>query len=235
MKTKTLHWTDSLTDSVYALWETATEYRTAYLHAYLARHNAEFDRRRIHDGVIGICRRLNDRGDTRHHRRAPHFHALSLISDAYRRAERELQQRYEDAALLYASGAAWAIASVQRSETPPVVEFTEADGQLAHHGLEISGLDRYAGAHALRVAYQDLAVKLGAAGYAEDLAAREYLADHEAGELHAALDDAAGIADAAYAYGQLAHKALHFVLLEPIRDRERQLALARALRAASDN
>jgi hypothetical protein len=227
--TKTLHWTDSLTDSVYALWEAATEYRTAYLTAYLARQGAEYDRRRIHPGDISIRTPLAG-GGTHHRRRAPHDMALSQVLHTFRTAERELQQRYENAALQYASGAAWAIAAVQRGETPPVVEFTEAapDSDPVLHHLGTSGLDRYAGQRALQAAYADLRARLDAIDYAEDLAMRDHLADHEAGAMHTALDTAAGVADAAYAYGQLAHKALHFVLLGPIRDRERQLALARA-------
>lgn len=51
--------------------------------------------------------------------------------------------------------------------------------------------------------------------FAEYLDERPQLSDHEAGELHEAIDTATGAPDAAYAYGQLAESALHFALLEP--------------------
>lgn len=225
MPEQTQHWTESLFASVYALYETAHEYQTAHRAAQVAVQTVTIDRRHVHEGRV---RPTRDDG-RREGSRAPHEWALFNIHDLYSHTERELRRRYEEAALLYASGAAWAIAAVQGDETPALVEFdVTEDNTLVPHQLSITGLARWTGAEALAAAYDQVRTRMGAAEYAEDLAGRDYVSDYEAGEMHGAMDVAMGLADAAFAYGLLAQRAVNFVLLDPRRAYEREIALARA-------
>ncbi|WP_299542078.1 hypothetical protein [uncultured Streptomyces sp.] len=219
------YWTESLFDSVYALYETATEYRTALGAAQLAVSSVDYDRRRTHEGRIGIEGRTTVHG--RPFTTAPHDRALHLLSRTYRDTETKMRGHFEDSALLYASGTAWAIRTVLEGGTPPVVAFqVDEDRSPVPRGMTIPPLDRYAGATALTAAYEEVVRRAGASEYAEDLAGRDYVSEHEAGEMHAAIDVAEGLAGAAFAYGLLAQRALSFVLLEPRRARERELAAA---------
>ncbi|MFD3654368.1 hypothetical protein [Streptomyces sp. NPDC058620] len=225
------HWTESLFDSVYALYETAREYQIAHRTAQVAVQTVDVDRRKLHEGRIAL-RGLHGRADAdyyRTRRTSPHDDAVFGLSDLYSRAETELRHRYDEAAHLFASGAAWAIGSVQGGETPALVEFnTDEDGAPTRHQLSITGLARYAGTGELTAAYDRWYARMGAAEHAEDLAGRDYVSDHEAGEMHDAIGVAMGLADSAFAYGLLAQRALNFVLLAPRRARESELAAARA-------
>ncbi|MFE4330143.1 hypothetical protein ACFRQM_11955 [Streptomyces sp. NPDC056831] len=225
------HWTESLFDSVYALYETALEYQTAHRAAQVAVQTVEVERRQLHEGRVAL-RGLQGRDDATYYRTrrtSPHANAVFDLHGLYSRTERELHRSYEEAALLYASGAAWAVASVQGDETPALVEFnTGQDGNPVHHRLSITGLERYAGSQELASAYGQVCARMNAAEYAEDLAGRDYVTDHEAGEMHHAIGIAMGLADTAFAYGLLAQRAVSFVLLEPRRARESELAAARA-------
>ncbi|MFC9247782.1 hypothetical protein ACFT7S_28350 [Streptomyces sp. NPDC057136] len=231
MRDKTQYWTESLFDSVYALYETAREYQTAHISAQLAVDTVDFGRRRNHEGRIALEGRTNAYGRTL--TREPHEKALSDLSSLYDRAEAEMHRRYEEAALLYASGAAWAIRSVQNGEQPPVVAFqTDDDGHAVQHLLDIPGLDTYVEGQALDAAYDVLVGCAGSSEYAEDLAGRDYVSEHEAGEMFRAIDASDGLAGAAYAYGLLAQRALNFVLIGPRRAWESELAAARATQSA---
>ncbi len=115
MPEKTQHWTESLFDSVYALYETAAEYRTAVRAAGVTASTVDFDRRVTHEGQIALVGRTNAWGHTAS--RAPHAQALSVLHRLYSTVESETQGHYEAAALLYASGAAWAIRAVQRESS----------------------------------------------------------------------------------------------------------------------
>ena len=123
---------------------------------------------------------------------------------------------------------------VQAGNHPPVVTY-QSDGDAVQHQLHISGLDRYAGGKELDAAYDVLVRCTDASEFAEDLAGRDYVSDHEAGQMFRAIDASDGLADAAYAYGLLAQRALNFVLLEPRRARERELAAARAAQQTSQS
>ncbi|MFF3034646.1 hypothetical protein ACFVS7_27005 [Streptomyces rubiginosohelvolus] len=227
MPEKTTHWTESLFDSVYALYETATEYRTAVRAAGVTASTVDFDRRVTHEGQITLAGRTNAWGHDS--TRTPHAQALSVLHRLYSTVESETQGHYEEAALLYASGAAWAIRAVQRGEQPPRVVFQVDDhGEPGPHATEIPGLDTYADGPALDAAYNALLRCAQAAEYGEELGDREPVSDHEAGEMHRAWAEASGMAEAAYAYGLAAQRALNFVLVEPRRAREREIALARA-------
>jgi hypothetical protein len=96
------------------------------------------------------------------------------------------------------------------------------------HPVRLPELDRYAETAQLKAAHDRLADCLDAERYAEQLAGADYVADHEAGDMFRAGEVAEGIADAAFAYGLLAQRALNFALLGPRRERERQIVKARA-------
>lgn len=221
------HWTESLFDSVYALYETAHEYQLAHRAAQLAVESVNFERRTTHEGRVALEGRTNAYGRTL--TQAPHDRALAALSRVYQNAETQMQRRYEQSALLYASGAAWAIRTVQSGGTPAHVTFeTDPRGDAVPRALHTPGLDRYAGAAALAAAYDAVRRCMDADEHGEDLAGRDYVTEHEAGEMFRAIQDAEGMADAAFAYGLLAQGAFRHVLLEPRRDRERELAAARA-------
>ncbi|MFF9248839.1 hypothetical protein [Streptomyces globisporus] len=224
---KTQHWTASLADSVYALYETANEYRTAYRAAQLQATTVDFVRRMTHEGQVTLAGRPNAWG--RDSTRTPHSRALSALHRLYGTLESETQGHYEEAALLYASGAAWAVRAVLRGEQPPRVVFQVDDhGEPGPHALEIPGLDTYAEGPALDAAYNALVRCMQAAEYGEDLAGRDYVSEHEAGEMHKANAVADGTADAAFAYGLIAQRAVSFALIGPRRARETELAQAHA-------
>lgn len=225
--TKVQHWTDSLFDSVYALYETAIEYQTAHRAARLAVQTVDWDRRKLHEGRIALEGRTNAYGRTL--TQPPHEKAVFNLCRLYERTESQMHRRFEEAALLYASGAAWAIASVQRGETPAHVTFqTDDDRDAVPNSLVPPRLDNYTGGPALNDAYNEVVNRQGASEYAEDLAGRDYVTEHEAGEMFRGIADAKGLADAAFAYGLLAQRALNYVLLEPRRARASELALAQA-------
>ncbi|MGW1223406.1 hypothetical protein ACWD6O_31240 [Streptomyces californicus] len=222
------HWTESLFDSVYALHETAREYQLAYRATQLLADQAQFDRHKPHEGRIEL-QRHSAAGASHPVMKEPHADALFDLLRAHRDFASEMHCRYEQSSLLYASGAAWAVRSIQLGHTPPVVAFRTDDyDQPVQHQLSITGLANYAGAEMLHHSYELLAHRLAAADHAVHLAEDGDLLDHEAGEFHDAVDTAMGIADAAFAYGLLAQKAVNFVLLQPRRDHERDIALARA-------
>ncbi|WP_329356938.1 hypothetical protein [Streptomyces anulatus] len=225
---KTLqHWTDSLADSVYALYETANEYRNAYRAAQLQATTVDLIHRMTHGGRITLEGHpvVADRPLTH----TPHGQALSTLSRLYGTVEAEMQSRYEEAALLYASGAAWAVRAVLRGEQPPHVVFqTTEHGDPAPSSLEIPGLETWTDGPALDAAYDTVVRCTQAAEYAERLVDREPISDQEAAELHRAHREADGIADAAFAYGLLGQRAVSIALIEPRRARESELAQAHA-------
>ncbi|MER8262700.1 hypothetical protein ABT007_00730 [Streptomyces griseus] len=221
------HWTESLFDSVYALHETAREYQIADRAAQAAVDSVDFDRRRSHEGRIALEGRTNVYGGA--YTRAPHDHALMVLSQTYRAAANEMRTRYEQAALLFASGAAWAVRSVHEGQQTPVVAFlTDEDHDAVPRALHVPNLDRYSERPALEAAYRAVSLCTQAAEYGEELGNRDDISEHEAGELHRAWGITNGTAEAAFSYGLLAQRALNFVLLEPRRAREREIALARA-------
>ncbi|MFC8658066.1 hypothetical protein ACFUCT_23140 [Streptomyces parvus] len=234
MPEKTQHWTESLFDSVYALYETAREYQIAHRATQFLAAQAAFERHQPHDGRITLER--HSAGGNRPVEKEPHSDALLDLDRIHGEAAFEMHRRYEESSLLFASGAAWAVRSVQLGHTPPVVSFqTDQCDNPVQHRLSITGLTNYAGAELLNTSYELLAHRLAAADRAVCLAEQGDLPDHEAGEFNEALDTAMGIADTAFSYGLLAQKAVNFVLLEPRRAREREIALARAAAQADQS
>lgn len=220
MPEKTQHWTESLFDSVYALYEAAREYQIAGRAAQAAVDSVDFDRRKFHEGRVAIEGRTATRD--------VHGHALMQLHRVYGVAASEARRRYQEATLLYASGAAWAVRSVKNGDTPAYVTF-EADlwGDPVPGTFYTPDLDQYPGAASLNAAYDAVRRCLDAEEHIEEMADWGPISEHDAGEMTRAGEVAGGLAAAAYAYGLLAQRALNFVLLEPRRARETKLALAR--------
>ncbi|MER7833509.1 hypothetical protein [Streptomyces sp. NPDC095602] len=222
------HWTTSLEDSVSALGAAARELQAARQHAQLAVRGVDLDRLRLHDGRVSTAY-----GRQSHE---PHLAALSRLVSLYGQVEGETGRMYEEAALLYASGALWAVRAVLAGQTPRAVEFAQGpDGALLRHPLTLPELDpRYGRGHRLTAAHEDLVTRNVALTVAEDLAARDDRTDHEDYELGVVLDSARGLADAAHRCGVEAECALRFVLIGPRRAYETALVTERTQQYAAD-
>lgn len=223
---KSQHWTESLFDSVYALYETAREYQLAHRAAQVAVETVNIDRRKAHEGRVTLEARTTVYNNPLTHE--VHADGLFGLRRLYGDLESEIGRRYEEASLLFASGAAWAIRTVLDGGTPAHVSFQTGASSYVPRGMQIPGLDTYSGGPGLDAAYEAVLRCMHAAEYGEDLAGRDYVSDHEAGEMFRAGEVAMGLADAAFAYGLLAQRAVNFVLLEPRRAHESELAAARA-------
>jgi hypothetical protein len=216
-------WYEDLADSVTALREAAYEYKVAQRSLKSLRDSVQFERRRIEEGRIHALPMPSARGGSgwasQPQSRHPHGKALGELGAMYSRLLGDANGAFEYASMLFASGAAWAIAQVQKGCAPACVAF-ERDPQDTNHlvpgSFEIVGLERYSEASAVSAAYQRLADCLYSGEVGEGLAGRDYLADHEASDMHDAFAHADGTGPAAYAYGLLAERALRFTLL-PIR------------------
>ncbi|WP_030747534.1 hypothetical protein [Streptomyces sp. NRRL F-5135] len=228
------HWTESLFDSVYALYEAAREYQSALQAAVLAGQGVDYARRQVHEGRIILADRTNAFG--RPARRKPHEQALFKLSRVYSEHESAMRRGYEDAAMLFATGTVWAVHTVQEGGTPAWVEFPSDDqgqpvlrssGTTIHTALAEA---RYAGAPEVAAAHDRLSRLLAADEVAEEIAGRpdHEVTERDANDMFEAIDAAKGIGDAAFAYGLAAQRALNFALLGPRRERERALARARA-------
>lgn len=231
-------WFEHLTDSVRALGESAHEWRLADRAASLAEAHTQLERSVLHEGrtthepgpdTVALHRRTYS-----NHR--PHVRACHELQRIYREHRYLTRRWYGHTAMLFASGAAWAIARVQAGEEPRQVVFTldhcERPSPTPHH-YGVRGLDGYVHAVKVEQAYQRLLAMDHAAEVAEEIAGRD---DHEvterdAGDMFDAADAARGLEDAAYAYGLLAEQALRFVLLGPKDAHRKQLAEQRAAQA----
>ncbi|MFF4210710.1 hypothetical protein ACFYZE_15410 [Streptomyces sp. NPDC001796] len=216
MKT-TLAWFDSLTDSVFALGAAAREAQRAARAAELERDAYSPDRIRLLDAAVHVDGR--DPGSVPFR---PHDAAVFAIGDTLSKTARALRELYLNTALAYGYGTAWAILRVLDGQQPAAVHLRRTvDGhymlpaELCPVPPAMPALERWNGYATFERARLHL-VECDAAGmHADFLGDQSELSDHEAAELHTALDVAAGEADAAYAYGVRAESALHFALLEP--------------------
>ncbi|MEV6669944.1 hypothetical protein [Streptomyces sp. NPDC051162] len=209
-------WFESLTDSAFALGAAAREAQRAYRSAQLTTDHYDLDRLKSVDGELVIAGRSMLSPSFR-----PHHHALFVIGDTLREQEDKLRALYWQTSIAYAYGTARAILQVLDGQQPAAVELERTrDGYAIPQELcpvppAIEGLARWVGAEKFERARQVLERCDFAGDFADHLHAQDYISDHEAGELHQALDTASGLPDAAYAYGELAESALHFALLEP--------------------
>ncbi|MEU8877584.1 hypothetical protein AB0D24_41945 [Streptomyces javensis] len=222
--TNPMPWFESLTDSVYALGAAAREAQRAARAAELARDAYDLDRLRPVDGEVRLDGR--DPGGVPFR---PHDAALFTIGDALREQAFKLRTIYTQTATGYAYGTAWAILRVLEGQQPDAVQLGRSregiyaiPGELCPVPSLMPGLERWSGYKKFVQAHARWALCEEAGMYAEYLDEQPQLADHEAGELHEALDAASGVPDAAYAYGQHVESALHFALLEPRTQHARQ-------------
>ncbi|MFJ3769485.1 hypothetical protein ACIPQJ_30410 [Streptomyces sp. NPDC090082] len=213
MTHKPLPWFESLTDSAFALGAAGRETRTAHQAAQVAVAQYDLDRVRLLDGTVTIP------GPPSFPVR-PHDRAVMGIGKALQECRDRMERLYTDAALSYAYGTAWAILRVLDGQEPPRVELgLTAEGHLtipsdlAPIPPVIKGLDRWRDNARFEKARERWWQCDSAGEYATALDEQDYLADHEATEMHQAYDEARGLADAAYAYSVLAESALRFSLL----------------------
>ncbi|MER6532988.1 hypothetical protein ABT215_04035 [Streptomyces sp900105755] len=235
---KNAPWFEHLTDSVRALGYAAREWQLAAQGAAVDHARADHPGLDHHDGRVTGLADTDARGwQGRPHNPRPHYDAQYQLAKHYRDAMYATRHGYEDAARLYASGAAWAVRQVQEGSQPQYVEFATQRGTETLlklvPGSERVGTDaltaaRYSEAAKVIAAYEELDRCLYAAQLAEDIGSQDYVADHEASQMHDAWTVAEGIADAAYAYGLVLERALHFVLLGPKQAHHEQLAEQRA-------
>lgn len=229
-------WFEHLEDSVRALGEAAREWKLAHQGATLAHAHVDTSRTLFHEGKVTGQPGHTDRGWlSKPFTRSPHSTAVFDLQRHYLNAVHFTQNGYEHAAMLYASGAAWAIRTVHAGETPArvVLSVEDTDKRDLAPGSLNAGLDalkeaRLSTVPKLEAAYKRLDDCLYARDVAEDIGSQEYVSDHEASEMHDCLTAAEDIADAAYAYGLLAEGALSFVLLGLRAAHRKQLAEQRA-------
>ncbi|MEU3256147.1 hypothetical protein [Streptomyces sp. NPDC006997] len=232
-------WFEHLTDSVRALGEAAREWQLAAQAATVDHARADHHGLTDHEGrVTGLPPADAVGWQARPHHPRPHSVARRQLEKHYRDAMYAARHGYEDAARLYASGAAWAVRQVQDGHQPHQVEFAtaQANGSTllalvpGSERIDLKALTaaRYAEAASVTAAFERLDRCLYAAQYAEDIDDQDYIADHEATQMHDALTVAAGIPDAAYDYGLALEGVLQFVLLGPKETHRRQRAEQRA-------
>lgn len=236
---KNAPWFEHLTDSVRGLGEAAREWQLADRAAVLAEAHMQLERRTLHEGKTTHQPGPDTQGWARRVRtRTPHADVFFTLQRIYMEHRFRTRREYRQAALLYVSGAAWAIARVRAGEQPDRVVF-DLDGYETPapvpHAYKIEDLGNYVHARKVERAYQRLLSMEMAYEHAEEIAGRD---DHEVTERDAsdmwdAADAARGLEDAAYAYGLLAEEALGFVLLGPKDAHRKQLAAARAEQEAA--
>ena len=214
MSAKTLPWFETLTDSAFALGAAAREARTAHQAAQAATAQYDLDRVRLLDGEVAVT--------GRHSLSRPHDQAVMRIGDALRECENRMASLYDRATASYAYGTAWALLRVLDGQEPPHAEVGWAKDrsliiprELCPIPPQIEGLERWRDNAKFEQARKRWADCDYAGEYADALAGEEYLADHQAYEMHEAYAEAQGMADAAYAYGVLAESALRYALLGP--------------------
>jgi hypothetical protein len=204
----TLPWFHTLTDSVSALGFAAREYKAANLLARSASWLTEPARLARIDGEVSVIGRDVMK---------PHDVAVFTLSDLYGTLESQTKDLYENAAQAYAHGTTAALKAVLEGEQPPHVELARQGRQYAQpSGLLpdlTSALGRWNG-HARLAELRERVLRYERArAEADEYAFYEDLSDHECGEITAVSEFAAGLADAAYTYGEKAEGALHFALL----------------------
>lgn len=240
---KNAAWFEHLTDSVRALGHAARDWQLAAQAAAVDHARADHPGLDHHEGrVTGVPPADTVGWQAKVHSPRPHSTAQRGLEKHYRDAMYATGHAYDDAARLYASGAAWAVRQVQEGQQPQYVEFEMAPGTATPlvlcPGSERVGTDalteaRYVDAAKVAAAYKRLDDCLYAGQLADDIGSQDYIADHEATVMHDAWTMAEGTADAAYAYGLVLERALQFVLLGPKETHRKQLAEQRAAQATA--
>ncbi|MGW6772001.1 hypothetical protein ACWGBX_16495 [Streptomyces sp. NPDC055037] len=201
-------WFDTLTASVHALGAAAREYRTAHQTACTASWHVDPTRVLPVNGKLSVLERDFVR---------PQDDALWRLGELYGDLRDATKKLYENTAQAYAYGTATVVQSVLNGARPPHIVLGRRDGCYVLPAGSLpdmqDGLSRWTGSERLASLRQRVLEQECALAYVSDLAFYEDLADYECAELAHASERAAGLADSAYAYGEAAESALHFVLL----------------------
>lgn len=232
-------WFEHLTDSVDALGEAAREWKLACQAAEVVYEQTDPMRRILHDGkVTGQPGPEAVGWNARPFTRSPHSGAVYALHTLYLKAKHHARAEYGHAAMLYASGAAWAIRAVRAGEQPARVVFGVDDDNADRRrdlvpgdldaGVDAFKADRYSNVHQLENAHDRLLDCIAAGRHAEEIGDQEYVSERDDAEAAECWAIAEGGADAADAYGRLLREALGFVLLGPREAHRRQLAEQRA-------
>lgn len=236
-------WFEHLTDSVRALGEAAREWQLAATAATLAHAHADVQRHPWHQGKVTGQPSPEVRGWAgKPAERSPHMNAVFDLQRLYLNVKHDTARGYEHAALLFASGAAWAVRRVRAGHHPERVVFAtdDTDRRSLVPGTFNADLDalkeaRLSTAGKLQKAHTRLQECLWARDVGEDIGSQDYVSDHEASDMHECWTLAEGIADAAYAYTLLVEQALGFVLLGPKEAHRKQLAAEKQAAAADED
>ncbi|MFE2032984.1 hypothetical protein ACFXBB_06920 [Streptomyces scopuliridis] len=201
-------WFDTLTASAHALGAAAREYRTAHQTACTASWNVDPTRVLPINGKLSVLERDFVR---------PQDDALWRLGELYGSLRDETKRLYENTAQAYAYGTAEAVQSVLKGERPPHIELGRRDSRYVLPAGPLpdmqDGLSRWTGSERLASLRQRVLEQERGLAYVSDFAFYEDLAEYECADLAHASERAAGLADSAYAYGEAAESALHFVLL----------------------
>ncbi|MFE5521405.1 hypothetical protein ACFQ9Q_27320 [Streptomyces virginiae] len=219
MTRTTMPWFETLTDSVSALGAAAREARTAHRAAQAAASHYNLDRLAHVDGAITVP----GRSSTIPAR--PHDRVLFKIGTSCGEHERRMADLYEDAAVAYAYGAAWAIHRVLDGRQPPLVELGRtSDGRTAipdevfPYPSAFKGLDRWNEHQRFERARGELE-RLG------DLWTYVHGPDEpdipDTFDPLDVTDKLEAFPDAAFAFGRIAESALTFALLDHRHPRRR--------------
>lgn len=185
-------WFMSLTESVSSLGMAAREYRVAHRSAQTTAWQVDPARVLPLDGSVSVP------GSTDFVR--PHDEALWQLGEAYRTLGSRLHGLYENTALAYAHGTAEVLQVVLNGDCPRYVVLGHRDSVYAPGRGDLPDLSEALGAW------------VGASRLAElrlDVQQREL--PHDPSDDTSATGN--GLADSAFAYGELAERALHFLLL----------------------
>ncbi|MFD8967687.1 hypothetical protein ACFV0C_22275 [Streptomyces sp. NPDC059568] len=201
-------WFDSLTASVHALGAAAREYRTANQSAQASAWHTDPTRLLPINGAV----RIPGRDIVR-----PQHDALWRLGELYGDLRSSTKRLYENTAQAYAHGTAAAVRSVLNGGRPAYIELDRRDG---HYVLPVASLpdmqdalSRWTGSRRLATLRHQVIDREHARAVVSDFAFYEDLTDCETADITHASERAAGLADCAYAYGETAESALHFVLL----------------------
>lgn len=208
MPKTTLAWFHTLAGSVAALGAATLEYRMAHKAAQATAWQYEPLRLSSEEGETSVPGR---------HFVQPHNDAHLNLKAVYDAAEIRIKNLYENAALAYAYGTADAIVKVLNGECPRHVELARADGLYVQTPDRLPDLEEalggWQGGPNLVALREIVAQHERARAVVREFAFYEDLADYECLEFTEASDFAAGLANAAFAYGQAAERALQFVLI----------------------
>ncbi len=185
-------WFMSLTESVSALGMAAREYRVAHQSAQTTSWQVDPARVLPLDGSVSVPATTEFV--------LPHDEALWHLGEAYRTLDSRLRGLYENTALAYAHGTAEAVQAVLHGDCPRYVHLGHRDGWYAPADGALPDLREGLGTWVCtrQLAELRLAVQ------------QRQLAGNRTDDGSALSTD---LADRAFAYGELAERALHFLLL----------------------